>query len=257
MKKIGSLVLFLSLLVSCSEYSKVVKSDNYSRKFELANDLFSRKSYLKASTLFEQVYQRVPKTPEGEFSYYRLGISYFKMQDYYLGAYYLASFGDKYPYSERREETSFLNVICAVKNAPKYSLDQEDTEVALNELQLFIYKFPESKYIDTCNFMMDKLREKKELKEFETVQLYDKTEQYKASIMVAQTFIKDFPQSIYKEEVYTILVKNSYLLAFNSIEEKKTERIDQTIERYSKFALEFPNSPYLPKLYERIKELKD
>ena len=61
----------------------------------------------------------------------------------------------------------------------------------------------------------------------------------------ALTFLDDFPMSIYKEEAYYLLVKNSFLLAKNSVESKKRERIEQTIERYSTFVAAFPTSKYI------------
>lgn len=249
--------LFVCVLQSCSEYAIVVKADDYKRKFEVANKLYDKESYVKASTLYEQVYQRTPKTGEGELSYYRLGLSYFKIEDYYTAAYYLASFSDKYPNSIKCEETSFLNAICAVKNSPKTSLDQQETQVALNELQLFIYKFPNTNKLDTCNQIMDKLRMKLDSKDFESLQLYDKTQNFKSAVVVAETYLKDFPKSIYREQAWEILLRNSYLLAINSIEEKKKERIEQTNERYSKFALEYPQSVWLKPLGENLEKLKE
>jgi outer membrane protein assembly factor BamD len=56
------------------------------------------------------------------------------------------------------------------------------------------------------------------------------------------TFLEDYPRSKFKEEISFILVKNSYYLAVNSIDSKKKERIEQTIERYRNFATEFPES---------------
>lgn len=257
MNKVFAVILSVFLLQSCSEYAIVVKADDYKRKFEVANKLYDKESFVKASTLYEQVYQRTPKTGEGEISYYRLGLSYYKLEDYFTAAYYLSSFSDKYPNSSKCEETSFLNVICAVKNSPKTSLDQAETQIALNELQLFIYKFPYSSRLDTCNQIMDKLRLKLDYKDFESLQLYDKTQNYKSAVVVALTYLKDFPKSIYREQAWEILLRNSYLLAINSIEEKKKERIEQTNERYSKFALEYPQSVWLKPLGENLEKLKE
>lgn len=249
-----SLILF-STLLSCSEYSKVVKNDNYKRKYELGVRLYDKNDYVKSVALLEQVYQRMPKSVEGEDSYYRLGKAHFIIGDYYTAQYYLASFGDKYPQSPRREETSFLYALCAVKNSPKASLDQTETETALNELQLFIYKFPLSNKIDTCNFLMDQLRLKLQYKEIEAIKIYDKTENYTAAIVTAETFLKDYPTSNQREKIWIILIQNSYYLAKHSIEEKKRERIDKSLERYSKFVLEFPNSVHAEQLKEKLETL--
>jgi outer membrane protein assembly factor BamD len=56
--------------------------------------------------------------------------------------------------------------------------------------------------------------------------------------------MEDHPRSKNKEIAYYLLVKNSYLLSKNSIDTKKKERIEQTIERYHNFVTEFPGSIY-------------
>ena len=48
----------------------------------------------------------------------------------------------------------------------------------------------------------------------------------------------------YKEEIAFLLVENSFHLAKNSIDSKKIDRIDDTVERYSNFVAEFPDSKY-------------
>ena len=68
--------------MSCSEYNKVLKSDDYERKFEVATELFDRKQYDRSIAIYEQVYQRFPKTGQGEVSYYRIGKAYYYEQDY-------------------------------------------------------------------------------------------------------------------------------------------------------------------------------
>jgi outer membrane protein assembly factor BamD len=105
--------------------------------------------------------------------------------------------------------------------------------------------------------MMDQLRARLELKDFEAVKLYDKTESYLSAVTTAETFIKDFPSSKYKEKTYEILIRNSFLLAINSVEEKKSERIAKTIERYNNFVIEFPSSEFNQQLSEKITKLKE
>jgi outer membrane protein assembly factor BamD len=238
-------ILLITLcLQSCSTYNKTVRSDEFDKKFELANTLFEKKQYSRCITLYEQVYQRMPKTGQGEISYYRIGKSYYEEKDYFMAGYYLGTFSEKFPTSIKGEETMFLNAICAVKNSPTYNLDQNETDLALNDLQNFINRYPDSPFIDTCNVIMDNLRLKLERKEFENVKLYAKMENYKAAAVSAESFLSAFPKSIFREDVYLILVKNSYFLAINSIETKKMERIEKAIERYLTFVTEFPQTTY-------------
>lgn len=255
-------VLALTLIVtSCDGYNRVIKSDDYNEKFEEANRLYDDGKYERCLALYEQVYQRSPKSAQGETAFFRMGMACYNVEDWYLASYYLASFPSKFPYSRNVEEAMYLAAICAVKNSPEPSLDQAETEAALNELQVFVMRFPNSERVDTCNQIMDNLRFKLQTKEVLNVRLYSKTFNYRAAVVCATSFLEDYPVSTYREEVMAILLRNSYLLAVNSVEKKVEERIEQTSETYSRFLAEFPESSYLrefdsyPAKLEELREL--
>jgi len=235
----------VALLVSCSTYNRTVKGDDYEEKFNLANELYDKGQHLRSVTLYEQVYQRVPKTVQGEISYYRMGKAFYYEEDWYMASYYLSNFVVKFPFSPKAEETNFLACLCSVQNSPEPSLDQSETELALNELQLFVTKYPNSARIDTCNLVMNQLRLKLETKEVLNIRLYARTENYRAATVSAEQFLENNPTSRFREEISALLVRNSYLLAFYSIDTKKAERIEKTRERYNNFLAEFPESRYL------------
>ena len=286
MKKTILIALGLATVVlsSCSDYNEVVKSEDYEKKLAVANSNFERGSIpkikregkksektvmksnilLRSVTLYEQIYQRMPKTGEGELAYFRIGKAYYLSGDYYMAGYYLGMFPQRFPYSVKAEESLFLSAMCSVNNSPESSLDQTETELAINDLQQFIDKYPTSNFVDSCNNIIDGLRFKVELKAFNDVKLYAKTERFMAAVSSANTFIDDYPMSEFKEEVHFILVKNSYLLAKNSIENKKKERIKETIERYNTFVALFPTSVWIKNLegynktmIEELAEIQD
>lgn len=261
MKYFKSLIVLVTVgLTSCSDYNEVVKSDDYARKISMANELYdagskpkvnkrgkskvNKSTILRSVTLYEQIYQRMPKSGEGELAYFRIGKAYYMAQDYYMGGYYLGMFAQRFPYSVKAEESMFLSAMCSVQNSPEHSLDQEETKLAVYDLQQFVDRFPNSYLVDSCNHIIDRLHSKLEQKDYEAVMLYAKTERYRAAVSSALTYVEDHPMSRNEEEVSFILVKNSYLLSKNSVDSKKVERIEQTIERYLKFVAQFPESDY-------------
>lgn len=253
-------ILFLALtsaLLSCSEYNKVLKSDDYQKKFDLAEQLYANGKYDRSISLYEQIYQRFPKTGEGELSYYRIGKGYFEVEDYYMAGYYLGSFTTRFPFSPKAQEALFLSAMCSVKNSPEFSLDPTDTELAINDLQLFTDRYPESELVDSCNYWIDRLRFKLETKEYESVKQYSKTEYYRAAVVSAESFLDKYPRSNFREEIMELLVENSFLLAKNSIESKKLGRIEETSKRYSNFVAEFPNSTSQKRLATKVEELEN
>ena len=240
------LITFTVMIVmtGCSGYNKIVKGDDYQVKFETANALYDKGQYLRSITLYEQIYQKMPKTGEGELAYYRIAKAYYAEKDYYMAGYYFGSYSQRYPYSSKSQESLFLSAMCSVFNSPSSSLDQNDTELAISNLQQFIDTYPQSDLVDSCNHVMDGLRIKLEKKEYDAVKLYVKTQNYRAAVTTAATFLEDYPRSRNREEISFILLENSFQLALNSIDSKKKERIEQTIERYRTFVADFPESSY-------------
>ncbi|MDG1148558.1 MAG: outer membrane protein assembly factor BamD [Crocinitomicaceae bacterium] len=258
MKKIKFFVFVISALtiVGCTGYNKVLKSDDYTSKFEMANELYDDGQELRSIALYEQVYQRMPKTGEGELAYFRIGKGYYLAGDYYMAGYYLGQFHQRFSMSKQAEQALFLSAMCSVKNSPEFSLDQNETDLAINDLQQFIDKFPASTLLDSCNSIIDGLRFKLEQKEFNVVKLYSKTANYRAATSAALTFMADYPMSQFNEDVSYLLVLNSYLLSKNSVEIKKKERIDQTIERYRTFVASFPDSDNIGLVTGYYKEME-
>jgi outer membrane protein assembly factor BamD len=245
----------LFLTFSCSKYNKILKSQDLNLKYEAAIKYYEEKDYYKAYPLFEELTVVYRGTSKAEKLSY-----YFAYTDYYTGDLFMASYRFKnftstYPNSVYTEECLFMSAYCHYLLSPSYSLDQEDTRDAINEMQLFLNKYPQSSRADSCNKLIDDLHWKLETKAFAISKQYYKMRNYKSAIISFNNMLKDFPDTEYKEEVAFLIVKSHYYLAINSIESKKEQRIKDTIASYIKFADEFPKSDYLREaenLYENI-----
>lgn len=233
------------LLFSCSDYNEIVKSDNYDEKLQKAEQLYKEKSYNRALVLYEQVYQRFPKDQKGELSYYKLGKSYYAIGDYYMSSYYFSNFASRYPTSRFLEDAVYHSALSSVRNSPDVSLDQEDTKIAIEELQYFVQRFPRSTKVDSCNQLMDELRLKIETKAYDAVMLYAKMEKYRAAVASAESFLEEYPRSEYKLEIAFVLLENAYTLASRSVASKKKERLEHVIEIADKYRNDFQMSKYI------------
>lgn len=235
----------LSLLMACNSYNDILRKDDYAEKKRYADTYFAAEDYEKATALYEQIYQHSPKGEEGEIAYFRLGKGYYFLEDYSMANYFLSNFVVRFPYSDMAEEALYYSVVAASRLSPNYTLDQTDTEVAIEAIQHFVDTYPDSKYMEDCNKILDVLYSKLEKKQFEALKLYSNMEKYKAGVASASSFLTKYPTSLNREEAYYLLCKNSYFLAINSVEEKKKDRIDKAIESYLNFVAEFPNNTYL------------
>lgn len=220
------------ILFSCSEYNRALKSTNLDYKHDMAVMYYDQEEYYKALPLLEELVTVYRGTPNGEKLYYYLAYCNFYLGDLTMAGYYFESFNRVYPYSKYGEECLFLAAKCYYLSSPEYNLDQTNTYKAISEMQLFLNRYPQSRYTAECNSAIDELRKKLERKEFSIAALYLKVGQYKAAIVAFDILISDFPGTSFREEADFMSLKANYLLAVNSVEEKKEERLMGAIKKY-------------------------
>jgi len=241
-----TLIIFSLLILSgCSEYNKVLKSTDVEYKYSKAKEYFEEEEYSKALSLFDELGTLFRGSSRSEEVQFYIADCHYHLKDYYFANYYYKNFAKTYPASPRAETAQYRSAYCSYLNSPKSSLDQTETEQALTEFQLFLNRYPNTDLKDSTNAMIDELRLKLEKKSFDNAKLYYLTENYKSATVALKNLIRDFPDSPHREEIEFLIVKSSYLYAVNSIESKKEERLNETIENYHKFVDSFQKSEYI------------
>ncbi len=245
---------------SCDSFNKLLKSSDYELKLTKAKEYFDKEQFVKASQLYEELIPVVKGTPKAEEVYYYYSWSEYNLGDYILSQYHFKNFTRQFPISTHAEECYFMNAYCYYLTSAPYKLDQTSTKNAIKEFQSFIDIYTESTRIDSSNKIIDILHNKLEKKDYEIVKQYYKLDDWKATIVATKIFIKEYPSSNYNDEMMYMLINSYYSLAINSIEEKKTERLDGAIENYIKFIDLYPKSTYLSRsenIYTSCKRLKE
>lgn len=202
----------------------------------------------------------VKGTDRAEEVYYYYTWSEYYLGDYLLSQYHFKNYTRQFPTGKRVEECYYMNAYCFYLTSANYKLDQTTTKNALKEFQSFIDTYPESPRVDTCNTIMDKLRGKLEKKDYEIVKQYYKMDEWKAAVVSTRIFMKEYPSSLYNDEMFFMTINSYYLLALNSIYSKKEERLNGAIENYVKMLDLYPNSSYLSRaetIYNSCKRLKE
>ena len=225
MNKIFSFLLVSVLFASCSQYQKALKSDDVAVKSEAANKRYETGKYTKAIRLYEQIAPAYKGKPSAERMFFLYSNTLYKSEQYYLAGYQFENFVATYPKSEKREEAAFLAAECFYRLSPVYSLDQVDTQKALDKLQRFIDVYPSSEYLEKANVYVKELREKQEKKAFEIAKQYNTISDFKGALKALENFISDYPGTPFKEQALYYRLDSAYKLAINSIESKKQERL--------------------------------
>jgi outer membrane protein assembly factor BamD len=232
-KKIVSLLLFVVLFASCSEYQKALKTEDVAVKFEMATKLYDTEKYNDAIRLIEQIAPAYRGKPQAEKLFYMFSQSYYKTKQYYLAAYQFESFVSGYPKSEKIEEAAYLGAKCFSMLSPVYSLDQVDTYKAIDKLQDFIDTYPNSTYLPEANKSLKVLNEKIEKKVYENAKGYHTIMDYKSAMVALDNFIADFPGTQFKEDALFYKYDSAYQIAINSVAAKMEERLNVAATAYN------------------------
>lgn len=247
MKKFLSLFAVVVFLSSCSDYQKALKSEDTAVKFTAATKMYEAKKYGKAIRLFEQIAPAYKGKPTAERMFYMYGQSLYKTKQYYLAGYQFESFVSNYPKSEKIEEASFLGAKSFTFLSPVYSLDQTETNKAIDKLQNYIDSYPEGQNITEANSLVKTLREKLEKKAYENAKIYYTISDYKAAMVAFDNFMINFPGTVYKEKALYFKFNSAYLLAINSVPAKMEERLNNAKLAYANFVKFKADSEYKSK----------
>jgi outer membrane protein assembly factor BamD len=262
MLKKGILILLViaSVGTGCSKYQKLLKSSDMDLKYEAALKYYEEEKYDRAMALFEELIPLYRGTDRAEKVYHAYCYCNFNLSLLYSSSYHFKKFAVTYPLSEHAEQSLFMHAYSNYLLSPSPTLDATDTKKAISSLQLFINTYPEHELVDSSNVLMDKLRSKLEEKSYANAKQYYKIFKYKAAIIALDNTLKDFPETEHREEITFLILKSNFLLAENSIEKKKLERINNTIEAYYIFVDSFGESKYLKEaetIFTKVSEMKN
>lgn len=252
------------MLVSCSEYQKVLKSQDAGKKYTLAEELYnqaivedSKPKFRKALRVLEQIVPEYRGKPQGEKLTFLYADTYYQLGDNLTAGYQFERFVASYPKSDKAEEATFKAARSYYLDSPSFNLDQEDTYKAIEELQKYIDKYPNGEFLDQANEYAAELRIKLEKKAYEIAKQYHHTENYKSAIVAFNNFITDYPGSPFREAAFYYRFDSAYELAINSYEVLMEERLNTAKGFYTSYKKYYPEgSEYYEPIQANYQELE-
>ncbi|WP_430816241.1 outer membrane protein assembly factor BamD [Carboxylicivirga sp. RSCT41] len=254
--KLKYLVFVVALLglvgTSCSKYQKLLKSQDYELWYTEAMNYYEKEDYTRAATLMGQLVNIYRGTDKAEEVNYTYANCLYGLNDYLTAGHYYREYVKNFPAGDYAEECQYMSAYCYYKRSPKPRLDQTTTEDAIQEFQLFINMYPNSARVEESTRLMDELRDKLVFKSYLNAKLYYNLgdymgNNYQSAVIAAQNSLKDFPDTKYREELSFLILESKYIQAVNSVEEKKEERVRDTLDEYYSFVNEFPEGKYRKK----------
>ena len=234
------LVLLAGLASSCNKYNKISKSKDYEYKLKMADEFFAKKKYKIAQQLYEELFPVFKGNVKFEELYYKDAYCFYQMKDYRDAENLFKGFLEVFPNSPKAEEVDYLHAYCFYKQSPKVELEQVNTTKAIGMMQSFINQHPGSPRNKEATAIIDKCREKLELKDYRAADLYYSMSQYRASAIAFTNLLNNYPESARGEEYKLKIVKSYYKFAKLSIVDKQIERFEKVMSEYDDFVYRYP-----------------
>ncbi|NLR56660.1 outer membrane protein assembly factor BamD [Chitinophaga polysaccharea] len=240
-------VIALIITTSCNnQLRRIEKSNNFEKKLEYANQLFQKKKYNTAITLYTDLVQVYKGTDKFEPMYYNFAYCSYYVKDYIQAAFQFKNYLDLFPNSPRAVEIDYMQAYCYYKQSPKVSLDQTNTMKAIAAMQTFINNYPTAEKVAEANLVIELCRRKLEKKEFNSAELYYNLGFFKAAGIAFKNLMRNYPDSDKSDGYKVMAIRAYYNYAKNSIPEKQKERYATVLDEYLDFADHYPNSKLKP-----------
>lgn len=234
----------LLFLGSCTGFQRTMKNPSVEERYKAAVDYYQKEDFTHAGILFEDLIPDVIGRAEAERVQYYYAYCHYHQKQYELANYYFKTFHDTYQRSAFAVEALFMSAYSTVKNTPDYNLDQGNTNNAVNALQEFINRYPDSQYVPQAEQAIRDLRKKLELKSFNVARLYQRLRRFKAAVIAYDNFRKTFPDSKLKEEALYNRMASQNEWARLSIISLKQERYETLMEMYYYFVDKYPSGEF-------------
>lgn len=248
MKQKTVYALFVALagvaLSGCAGVNALLKSGQPELIYTKALEYYEKEKWQRASTLFEGVEPYYTGTSREDSITFFNARCKFKNRDYDTASTLLDDFRRKFGRSVFIEDAEGMYALCFYYLSPGPSRDQSMTGHALQAINDFMSRYPESRYNEQFIRIYRELLERLHEKAYLNAYTYYKIGRYKSAILSLKNALKEYPASKHREQIMYLIVDSGYRFASNSVEDKQTDRYLTMLDSYLSFKEEFPESKY-------------
>jgi len=238
-------IALVIVVTSCSKFRKIQKSEDWRVRYEAGLNYYAKKDYYRSSVLFEDILPIVRGLPEGEKVEFYLAYCQYYEKTYLLASNQFKTFYETYGRSSLAEEAHFMYAYSLYTSAPAPNLDQSESIEAMDAMQVFLNKYPDSKFAEQAAEVITVSHAKLEEKGFHNARHYLTLRSYTAAIIAFDNFRKNFPDSKYLEEIAYLKVVSQYELAEKSFPALQPKRFKIVIDYYQDLVDSYPGSKFI------------
>jgi len=240
-------VLLLGMLSACNKERVNFESMTAPEQLSYARGLFNKKKYLKAKMQFSLLVLNNPGSTIVEEAQFFLAESSYHLKEYILAIAEYEKLIRSLPESPYVDNARYKIGMCYYKLAPKYHLDQEYTNKAIMQFDMFIEEYPDSELRVQVEARRQACHDRLAQKEYKTGELYRKMSYNRAAIISYDAVIQEYSSSRYVDDS----------LYWKAECHRKIMEYEDAIQAYQKLILRYPDSPLVEKAKEKMKDVQE
>lgn len=229
---------------SCSNFQKLLKSDDVDQKYKAALEYYEKKDYYRANQLLEQVSPLLTGSEQAELAKFYLADTYYELGDYLLAEFQFRTFHQTYPRSPFAEQAMYNQALSQYNQSPGFEQDQTSTLTAIESLQEFTVRYPNSDRVAEANELIEELLTKLDKKSFDNARLYYQLREWRSAVVAFDNFQKEHASSPFSMEAAYLKLDAQYRFAMESIPSKQEERLLEAVDYYQAFIDQYPDSAF-------------
>lgn len=237
-----------------SEFEAIRTSGDPEAILKQADKYYEEEEYQRAQTLYELSIAPFRGKAEAEQIAYRYAYTYYYTRQFVLASYYFKNFATTYGNSSLEEEADFMSAYSNYELSPVYRLDQSYSVKAIEGFEEFANRYPDSERVAQANLLIDEMRAKMELKDFESAKLYMDLRRFESAQRSFENVLKDYPETARAEEIRYLMAKAQYQYASLSFAARQYDRYQKAIELIENFIGRYPDSDFVEELNGYLKK---
>lgn len=241
MRASSFLLILIFVLTSCRSEQLIRPGDSLEVAFEKAMMQYNEKEYRDAAQAFETVISIGRGTDYGQQAQYYLAESYYNSKRYLLAASEYERYAQYHPNSPRRDEVDFKEALCYYEMSPRYRLDQQYTNRAIEKFRLYRTRYPDTERAEQAAEYITELRNKLARRDFNAADFYMRTQRYNSAAIYFGLVIDNYPESEpWAERALVRQIEAYVLYAENSVQDRQEERFEMALDSYNTYLQLFP-----------------
>lgn len=258
--KIVLIALCGLMAMSCSEYSKLLKSNNFDAMYEKAVEYYEIEKYSRAVDLLEVVAPYYSGALKEDTVTYYTGAAYYKMGDFFNSETIFDDFRRRFGRSAFLEDVEYMYAMGFYFSSPDPERDQTATLRAISAINEYLGRYPDSPKKEVCDERLVELQNKLYDQAYLNAMTYLKIGYHQSAVLALQNALDKYPRSPHREELLFRILEANYEYASNSRASRQVDRYLNTLDAYYNLIAEYPASEFrrnADRMYRNAKRYLD